>query len=209
MKIQRLKIVILVQSLNHIKGDIVKQRVTLAGIISAILIINPLVYAADVGADEDFVTTHGAVNHSFVETIAKNRSHAGDKTADYVDIDGNDEFQEALKSGELNSELEDSSNIRKRYIYREIKNVDLDDRDLEGMEGETLNLGSDIEGGNVVQSMNIEDSTIDTDKHINAGITSSSDDVSDVTNITNIKDSKLSGGNSDDDGGISTSKYFD
>jgi hypothetical protein len=197
--------------LNRIKGDIMRKRVALAGMITALLITSPLIYAASAtaGADEDYITIHGAVNDHFIETISKNRSSTGDKTADYMDIDGNEEFQKALESGKLDSDLEDSSSIRKRYIYRNIENVDLDDRDLEGMDGDTLNLGSDVEGGNVVQSLNIKDSTIDTDKHINAGVTSSSGDADDITNITNIEDSKLSGGSSDDDKGISTSKFFD
>ncbi|CAA6800384.1 MAG: Unknown protein [uncultured Sulfurovum sp.] len=162
-------------------------------------------------ADADFVTIHGAVNHSFVESISKNLAHVDDKRGEYTKIDGDEEFKEALKEGKFDeSDLKDGSKISKRYISREIKNVNLDDSDLSSLEGDTLNLGSDIEGGNVVQSLNIEDSKIETDRHINAGIISSGDDVSNITNVTNIEDSQLMGQSKEkDDSTISTSQYFD
>jgi len=160
-------------------------------------------------ADADFITIHGAVNHSFVESLSKNLSGTDDKRAKYIDIDGNDEFKEALAEGELNNDdLEDGSKISKRYVSTTIKNVDLDDSDLTDVEGDTLNLGSSIEGGNIVQALTIEDSKIETDKHINAGVISSGGDASDITNVSNIQNSQLLGKSDKKDEGISTSQYF-
>lgn len=189
------------------KKIVIKKTVATIGLISVLSITSPFAYA---DADENFVTIKGAINHSFVETITRNRTHKGEeKSAKYMKIDGNEEFSEALSNDQFNSDTVDSSRIQKQYIYRDIQNVNLDDRDLEGMAGDTLNLGSEVDGGNVVQSLNIEDSSIKTDKYINAGVSSSSDDVSDITSVTNIDNSELSGGNANEDDRISTSKYFD
>ena len=161
-------------------------------------------------ADENFITIHGAVNHSFIESLSKNLAGTGDeKRAKYVNIDGNDEFKEALASGELNEDdLKDGSKISKRYVSTTIKNVNLDESDFDKLDGDTLNLGSSIKGGNIVQSLNIEDSKIKTNKHINAGIISSGGDASDITNVSNIQNSQLLGKSDKKDKGISTSQYF-
>ncbi|NEW61290.1 hypothetical protein GSY74_08340 [Sulfurovum sp. bin170] len=183
-----------------------KNRIATIGLISTLLIIGSSLSYAD--ADENFVTVEGAVNLTFVESIAKNRAHKGEeKSAKYMKIDGNEDFREAVENDQFGN-IGDGSKIRKQYIYRDIQNVDLDDRDFKDMDGDTLNLGSSTDSDNIVQSLNIENSKIKTDKYINAGVASSSDDVSDITNVTNIDDSELSGGSSDDEG-ISTSKYFD
>ena len=184
-----------------------KKTISTIGIISALLIIGSSLSYAD--ADEDFVTVERAVNLSFIKTISRNRAHKGEeKSAKYMEIDGNEEFKEAIKSDQFNTDI-DSNSIQKQYIYKDIQNVDLDDRDLADMSGDTLNLGSNVDGGNIVQSLNIENSSIKTDKYINAGVTSSSDDVSDITTVTNIDNSEISGGDADEDDRISTSKYFD
>jgi hypothetical protein len=185
-----------------------KNTIATIGLISILLITNSTFSCAD--ADESFVTVEGAVNLTFVESIAKNRAHKGEeKSAKYMKINGNDDFKEAIKNDQFNTDIGDGSRIQKQYIYRDIQNVDLTDRDLTGISGDTLDLGSNTDGGNIVQSLNIENSTIKTDKYINAGVTSSSDDVSDITSITDIDNSELSGGNAGEDDRISTSKYFD
>ena len=167
-----------------------------------------LVYA---DADENFIKMHGAVNRSFVEGVAETRASKGDaKTAKYMKIKGNEEFQDAIDAGQLTESVQDSSKIQKQYIVREIEDVDIDDRDLEGIDGDTLNLGAEVEEGNVVQLLNIKDSKIDTEKHIVAGVSADGSDANDITSITSIKDSDLSGGSRDEDqSSISTSKYFD
>jgi len=184
-----------------------KNTVSIIGTILIPLITTSSFSYAD--ANEDFVTVENAVNLTFVESIAKNRAHKGEeKSAKYMHIDGNEEFMEAIKNDQF-SDIGDVSKIQKQYVSRTIENVDLDERDLDGIDSDTLNLGSKTDGGNIVQSLNIINSKIKTDKYINAGIDSSSTDISDLTSVTNIEDSELSAGNPDKDEGISTSKYFD
>ena len=161
-------------------------------------------------ADADFVTIHGAVNHSFIESISKNLAHVDDKRGKYIKVDGNDEFKEVLEAGGFNEDdLQNGSKISKRYISTTIENVNLDDSDLTNLDSDTLNLGSDIEGGNIIQSLNIKDSKIETDRHINAGVTAYGDDTSNITSMTNIQDSQLLGTSNNQDDQISTSQYFD
>lgn len=147
--------------------------------------------------DETFVQLNSMVNKSFIKSIAKNRAEMGSSGAEYVEIDGKEEFKDALVSGDLETNLEGNNGISKQYIYKEIKNVNLNDRDLKGIKGDTLNLGSTIEGDgqNVVQVLNIEDSKIRTNRHINAGIESDSSDLSGITNVTSIENSSLIGEN--------------
>ncbi|CAA6816865.1 MAG: Unknown protein [uncultured Sulfurovum sp.] len=186
-----------------------KHKIKLVSILT-LLTYNSLLLA---DADADFVTIQGAVNHSFVESISKNLAHVGDKRGKYIKVDGNDEFKEVLAEGGFTEDdLKDGSKISKRYISTTIENVDLDDSDLTDINSDTLNLGSEIEGGNVVQSLNIKDTKIETERHINAGVIASGDDTSNISNMTNIEDSQLLGTNNEKDEkdkGISTSKYFD
>lgn len=163
---------------------------------------------------EDYMKIDQGFNQKFIKNIAENRAANGlrkgeESKGNYVVVNGDEEFKEALKEGQFDTNLT-SSKIKKQYIYRDIKNVHIDDKDLDGIVGETLNLGSTTNGGNVVQSLNIENSNIKTDRELNIGITSTSSDVSDITNITNIQDSKLSGGGSKErKSKITTSKDFD
>ena len=181
------------------------KRIVLIGLI-CLSTTSSYLYA---DADEDYVTIKGAINHSFVRTLTRNRAHKGEEVASsFIEIKGDDEFKEAVKNGQFNNDIVDSSRIQKTYTHVDIQGVDIDQNDLDGLGGDTLNLGSNVDGGNIVQSLNIKDSNIKTDKYINAGVTSSSDDISDITSLTDIDNSELSGGNRDDDR-ISTSKYFD
>jgi len=163
--------------------------------ISTIIIISTSSLHAEV--DENFVKMNSMVNKSFIKSVAKNRASMGSQNAAYVEIDGKQEFKDALQSGELNTNLQEGNGITKQYIYKDIKNVNLNDRDLRGIEGDTLNLGSEIQGDGqkVVQVLNIKDSKIETDRHINAGIISDSSNIDGITNVTNIEGSTLSGGN--------------
>lgn len=145
--------------------------------------------------DENFVKMHGMVNKSFIKSVAKNRASMGDQNAAYVEVDGKEEFKDALASGELDTNLDKSNGVRKQYIYKEIKNVNINDSDLKDIEGETLNLGSEVKDGQkVVQVLNIEDSKIETDREINAGVVSDSSSTDGVTNVTSVEDSTLVGG---------------
>ena len=182
-----------------------------------LIAISLLLSNASLYADiyDDYIKLDQGVNQKFIRNMAENRAYEGHTQSErykdkYMVVDGNDEFKEAVKEGKFDVDLDDSSRIEKEYIYRDIQNVDIDDSDLEGIEGDTLNLGSNVEGGNVVQSLNIENSNIETDRKLNAGITSTSSDISDITSLTQIKDSKLSGGGLEDsESTISTSQDFD
>lgn len=163
---------------------------------------------------DDYIKIDQGFNQKFIRNIAESRAHEGKRKGDkynnnYLEVDGNEEFKKAVEEGKFNNNIPDSDSLQKQYVYRDIKNVNIDDNDLEGLQGDTLNLGSSTDGGNIVQSLNIEDSTIDTDRELTAGVTTSSSDASDITSLTQIKDSKLSGGESNQDSKINTSKYFD
>jgi len=172
-----------------------KKIINIVSKASIIVLLTSTLYSE---VDENFVKMNSMVNKSFIKTIAKNRAASGSNSgsASYTEIDGKEELKDALNSGALDSKLEESNGITKQYIYTEIKNVKLDDNDLKDVQGDTLNLGSQIEGDgqNVVQVLNIKNTTIKTDRHINAGIETDSSDISDITNVTSIENSSLIGG---------------
>ena len=181
-----------------------------------LIVVSLILGSSSLYADlyDDHVKMDQGFNHKFVKNIAESRAHEGHSESEkykdrYMVVDGNEEFKEALENGQFDTDLSDSSSIEKEYIYRDIQNVNIDDSDLEDLAGDTLNLGSTVDSGNVVQSLNIENSSIETDRELNAGIIANSSDVSDITSITQIKDSKLSGGGLDKDSRISTSADFD
>jgi len=170
-----------------------KQKIKTIGLLTTIFASSHLALYAD--ADETFVKKNSTVNSSFIRSIARNRSFVGDQDAVFVEIDGKDEFKEKLESGELTQNVQQSNGITTQYVYKDIKNVNVNDRDLQNVEGETLNLGSHISGDNqqVVQVLNIKNTTIKTDKHINAGVTSDSSSLSGITSVTSIENSDLLG----------------
>lgn len=170
-----------------------KRTINLLLVTTAIFSLSTTLHAE---IDENFVKMNSMVNKSFIKSVAKNRASMGSENAAYVEIDGKEEFKEALESGELNTNLEEGNGITKQYIYKDIKNVNITDRDLRNIEGDTLNLGSEVQGDgqNVVQVLNIEGSSIKTDREINAGIISESNNIDGITNVTTIEDSTLLGG---------------
>jgi hypothetical protein len=175
-----------------------KVTIRTIGILVAILACNTALYAdADsIDADEGFVQKHNTVNESFIRSIAKNRVHGGSQDAVFVEIDGIDEFRDELESGNLETTIREGNGITKQYIYKDIKNVKIDDKDLRDMEQEMINLGTQIKGENqqVVQVLNISDSDIRSEtSQINAGIISETEDLSGIVNKTTIKNSVLQG----------------
>jgi len=165
-------------------------------VMSKVVIVMLLTSSIHAEVDETFVKMNSMVNKSFIKSVAKNRASGGSSDASYTSIDGKEELKDALSSGALDSKLEESNGITKQYVYTEIKNVKLNDRDLKDIEGDTLNLGSQIEGDgqNVVQVLNIKNTSITTDRHINAGIETDSSDIEGITNVTSIENSSLIGG---------------
>jgi hypothetical protein len=170
-----------------------KKTIKITGILTTIMAFSHVGLYAD--ADEAFVQRNSTVNSSFIRSIARNRSFVGDQDVVFVEIDGKDDFKEKLESGELTQNVQQSSGITTQYVYKDIKNVNITDRDLSNVKGETLNLGSHISGNNqeVVQVLNIKNTNIKTDKHINAGVTSDSSSLSGITSVTTIENSDLLG----------------
>jgi len=162
-------------------------------ITGAIILFSSTLYSE---VDENFVKMNSMVNKSFIKSVAKNRATIGSAGASYVEIDGKDEFKDALESGALDSGLEENNGISKQYVYKDIKNVNLNDRDLRDIEGDTLNLGSQVDGDgqNIVQVLNIKNTKINTERHINAGIETEASDIEGITNVTSIEGSSLVGG---------------
>ena len=174
-----------------------KTAIKTIGVIVAILASNSLYADEDsIDADEGFVQKHNTVNESFIRSIAKNRVHQGSPDAVFVEIDGIDEFRDELESGNLETSIREGNGITKQYIYKDIKNVKIDDKDLRGMEQDMIDLGTQIKGNNqqVVQVLNISDSDIRSEtSQINAGIRTETEDLSGIVNKTTIKNSVLQG----------------
>ncbi|MCH9739255.1 MAG: hypothetical protein K0U38_00215 [Epsilonproteobacteria bacterium] len=181
-----------------------KKTILIVGIISS-LSLNAL-YAADsdnVYLGDNFNKRNSSVNDSFVETMAKNRAYSNIGDASVTEVDGKEEFKEALEAGELDQEV-DSNKITQEYKHIEIKNVRLNKNDLKDIEGDRLLIGSEVdEREKLMQSIEIKNSKIETDKQLNVGIVSSSDQVSDITSINTIDRSSLQGGKDEDEGDIS------
>ena len=169
-----------------------KQIIKITGILIIVASPDVALYA---NADEAFVQRNSTVNSSFIRSIARNRSFVGDQDVVFVEVDGKNEFKEKLESGELTRNVQQSSGITKQYVYKDIRNVNINDRDLSDLEDDTLNLGSHISGDNqeVVQVLNITNTNIKTDRHINAGVTSDSSSISGITSVTTIENSDLLG----------------
>jgi len=187
-----------------------KMRVRTIGILVALFSCSSVLHAGDsIDADEGFVQKNSTINESFIRSIAKNRVHGGSADAVFVEIDGIDEFRDSMESGEFESNIREGNGINKQYIYRDIKNVKIDDKELRDMEGDMLNLGTEIKSNNqqVVQVLNISDSDIRSNmSQINAGVVVNIDDdmdiqapdLSGIVNRTNIKNSVLQGVKGDD-----------
>ncbi len=143
---------------------------------------------------DSFNKRHSKGKESFNKTMAKNRaySHMGD--ASYTEVDGKEEFKKALESGKLDQKV-DSNKITKTYKAIDIKNVRMNRDDFKNMSGDRVLIGSEVDEDRekLMQTIDIKNSKIDTDKQLNVGVVSSSDKVDGIDNMTNIKDSKLKG----------------
>ena len=145
---------------------------------------------------DKFNPRHSNVNESFVKTMAKNRAYTDANGASYTKIDGKEELQKALETGQLDQEL-NGNRITQEYKYIEINNARINKNDLKNMKGDNLLIGSKVtqEKQRVMQSIDMKNSKIDTDKHINIGIVSSVKNNSGITSINKIQGSSLIGGN--------------
>jgi len=152
--------------------------------------------SSNVYLGDKFNPRHSNVNESFVKTMAKNRAYTDANGASYTKIDGKEELQKALETGQLDQEL-NGNRITQEYKYIEINNARINKNDLKNMKGDNLLIGSKVtqEKQRIMQSIDMKNSKIDTDKHINIGIVSSVKNNSGITSINKIQGSSLIGGN--------------
>jgi len=180
-------------------------------VVASVIILGNLLYAGDNFYQGDsFNKRHSAGKESFIRSVAKNRaySHMGD--ASYTEVNGKEEFKEALKSGQLDKKV-DSNKITNSYNVIDIKNVRLNKNDLKDLDGDKLLIGSDVDkdGEKLMQTIDIKNSKIETDKQLNVGVVSSTEDVSGIDSITNIKGSSLKGGKKQDSKDVSRLDLFE
>ena len=159
---------------------------------------------------DSFNKRHSKGKESFNKTMAKNRaySHMGD--ASYTEVDGKEEFKKALESGQLDQKV-DTNKITKTYKAIDIKNVRLNKNDLKDVAGDNLLIGSQVDEDRekLMQTIDIKNSKIDTDKEVNIGVKSTSDKVNGIDSITNIKDSSIKGGGKQGSDNISRLDMFE
>ena len=158
-------------------------------IISGVL-LNTIVYGQTQSS-----RIYYSANDSFTKVMAKNRSQRGSKGSSYIKINGNEELKQAAKSGNLGSNI-DSRDRKSKFVYKEIKNVHMNQKDLKDIgDKETLNLGLKIKEkkGSVSSTVIIKNSKFRTDRRINAGVESSSQDSSGITSTSIIQNTNLIG----------------
>ncbi len=159
---------------------------------------------------DSFNARHSKAKESFNKTMAKNRaySHMGD--ASYTEINGKEEFKKALESGKLNQKV-DTNKITKTYRAIEIKNVRMNRNDFKDIDGDRVIIGSQVDKDReqLMQTVDIKNSKIETDKKLNVGVVSTSDKVSGIDTMTNIQNSTLKGFNKRKDEEMSRLKMFE
>jgi len=159
--------------------------------LSLIICLSTQLYAED----EIFNLSNTLVNESFIKVMAKNRANKRVTASGYTEIKSKEEFLEALDNGTLNNEkTQDGSNLIKEYVYTEIKNTNIDKNDLKEIEGDTLNLGTNVKRGKVTQILKIKNSKIETDKRLNLAVNLDANEINSATSFTQIKGSTLQGG---------------
>jgi len=144
---------------------------------------------------DDFNERHSNVNESYIKTMAKNRAYNGVGGASYTKVDGKEQLQEALESGQLDQEM-NGNRINQEYKHIEINNARINQQDLKNMQGDNLLIGSRVKNDKekIMQTIDIKNSKIDTNKHINVGIISSAKNNSGISSINSINRSSLLGG---------------
>ncbi len=159
---------------------------------------------------DSFNARHSKAKESFNKTMAKNRaySHMGD--ASYTEVNGKDEFKKALESGKLNQKI-DTNKITKTYRAIEIKNVRMNRNDFKDIDTDRVIIGSQVDKDRekLMQTVDIKNSKIETDKQLNIGVVSTSDKVSGIDTMTNIQNSTLKGVNKRKNETMSRLKMFE
>jgi hypothetical protein len=150
--------------------------------------------AVNLNADS-FNQEHSANNESFDRTMSKNKANLHVGGASYTEVNGKDEFKEALKSGELGSKV-NTNKITKTFKTIDIKNVRMNKNDFKDIDKKGILIGSKISKNRekLVQTISIKNSKISTDKQLNIGVISTNCRVKGVKNTTNIDHSSFKGG---------------
>ena len=127
------------------------------------------------------------VNSSYIKTMAIAKSKKGDKGSSYTKIKNKKELKDAITRGDLELKSETKGD---RYIVIDIQNVHLNRRELKKLK--EVNIGSNIkENGKIMQTINLKNLRIDTDKDINIGVSTRGNRRGSITTVTNIKNSQL------------------
>jgi len=144
---------------------------------------------------DGFNMRHSKVKESFIKSIAKNRAKTNTNGASYVEIKNDDEFKEALKSGEL-GKVSAGNGITKEYRYIDIKNVNIKKNELEDIGNNELLIGTKVNNKKeeLMQNINIRNSKIDTEKRLNIGVVSAQKKVEGISTFQNISNSQMKGG---------------
>jgi hypothetical protein len=167
--------------------------ILIAGIASQML------YSGDnfhLGEDR-FNKRHSKVKEVYIRTISKNKAYTKTGNASYVKIRSKEEFKKALESGALNQKI-DTNKVTKTYRAIEIDNVRLNKNDLKELtkNGNRVLIGSEVgKNDKLMQSINIKNSKIETDKKLNIGVVATDKKINGVTNYVNIDRSYIEGGN--------------
>ena len=179
-----------------------KQKKLMLMVITGGLFLTTLQAGENIYLGDNFNERHSE-NDSFTKTIVKNRVYNGVGDASYTKIDGKEELQEALLSGQLDQESH-GNKITKEYKLIEIKNANINQNDLKEMKGDSLLIGTRIkdEKAQIMQSISIKNSKIDTKKQINIGVISSAKNNRGINSINHIEKSSLMGGKDTKDSSI-------
>lgn len=156
-----------------------------------LVMLTPLVLHAD--DDDPFIPLNTSVNESFIKVVAKNRASSADDATNFTEINSKEAFLAELKENQNNDKTINTSNLKTEYIYTEIKNVNINKHDLKEIQGDTLNLGTDVKQGKVSKVLKIKNSKIETDKEINMAINLDGNEANSAKSFTEISDSQLLG----------------
>lgn len=156
-----------------------------------LLTLTPFTLYAD--DDDPFLLLNTSVNESFIKVVAKNRASAAENSSNFTEINTKEEFLQELKENQENKKAINTNSLTTEYIYTEIKNVDINKHDLKEIQGDTLNLGTDVKRGKVSKVLKIKNTKIETDKDINMAVNLDADEKNSATTFTQISDSQLLG----------------
>jgi len=169
-------------------------------VVLTVLVVKVIFAGDNIYLGDSFNDRHSKPKEVYIRTMAKNRAYtrAGDgDPSSYVKIDSKEEFKKALESGALDQKI-DTNGVTKTFRAIDISNVNLNKSDLKEITDnkDRLLIGSEVDGKreSLMQSINIKNSKIETDKKLNVGVISKDKRVNGIENYINIDRSSLKGG---------------